>query len=67
MENKELLLALFTFLGGFVGGMIALIGQIIISNKNKLSEKFGDKVYVDYVADDLACTSNGSSYTTFEQ
>ena len=39
MENKELLLALFTFLGGFVGGVIALIGQIIISNKNKLTEK----------------------------
>lgn len=35
--------------------------------KNKLSEKFGNKVYVDYVADDLACTSNGSSFTTFEQ
>ena len=35
--------------------------------KNKLSEKFGNKVYVDYIADDLACTSNGSSYTTFEE
>lgn len=35
--------------------------------KNKLSEKFGNKVYVNYIADDLACTSNGSSYTTFEE
>lgn len=35
--------------------------------KTKLNEKFGNKVYVDYVADDRGGTSNGSSYTTFEE
>lgn len=35
--------------------------------KTKLNEKFGNKIYVDYIADDRGCTSNGSSYTTFEE
>lgn len=35
--------------------------------KTKLNEVFDNKVYVDYVADDRGGTSNGSSYTTFEE
>ena len=41
--------------------------QIRTYLKNTLSEKFGNKVYVDYVVDDRGCTNNGSSYTTFEE
>jgi ABC-type molybdate transport system substrate-binding protein len=35
--------------------------------KDKLQEEFGNNVYLKYIPDDLACTEDGSSDTTFEE
>lgn len=41
--------------------------QTRIYLKTKLNAEFGNKVYVDYIVDDMGYTSYGSSYTTFDE